>query len=81
MPQLATPDGLFVAKQFFQVSIDATPVSLDENKTLLMQELLLAGEVNFFLEKFYDCGKMNDVDLDKCAFSVLASMAPFLIES
>ncbi|KAJ7861058.1 hypothetical protein B0H13DRAFT_1900688 [Mycena leptocephala] len=41
--KLATPDELLVVKRFFQVSVDATPVSLEENKSFLTQELLLAA--------------------------------------
>ncbi|KAF8183566.1 kinase-like domain-containing protein [Mycena galopus ATCC 62051] len=62
--KFATLDELFVVKRFFQVSVDAAPVSLEENKTFLTQELLLTGEVKFFLTKFYECGTTNNVDFD-----------------
>ncbi|KAJ7364759.1 kinase-like domain-containing protein [Mycena albidolilacea] len=45
------PEITFVMKQFFQVSSDAEPVSPENNKTFLREE-------------FYECGALNEVDLD-----------------
>ncbi|KAJ7863752.1 hypothetical protein B0H14DRAFT_3606702 [Mycena olivaceomarginata] len=58
------PEITFVAKRFFQVSSDAEPVSPENNKTFLTEEVLLTSEIHFFLTKFYECGALNEVDLD-----------------
>jgi hypothetical protein len=71
------PEITFVAKRFFQVSSDAEPVSPENNKTFLTEEVLLTSEIHFFLTKFYECGALNEVDLDLCEFPLFLELHYF----
>ncbi|KAJ7326206.1 kinase-like domain-containing protein [Mycena albidolilacea] len=55
------PEITFVAKQFFQVSSDAEPVSPENNKTFLKEEVLLTSEIHCFLTNFYESLAATDI--------------------
>ncbi|KAJ7691254.1 hypothetical protein B0H14DRAFT_2652096 [Mycena olivaceomarginata] len=63
------PDPTYIHDKSFargtmKVSSDTEPVSPENNKTFLREEVLLTREIHFFLTNFYECGALNEVDLD-----------------
>ncbi|KAJ7052193.1 kinase-like domain-containing protein [Mycena amicta] len=76
--RLETPSGNYVAKRFHQSGADGAAVSVDENDTLICQEVELLGEVKLALEDFYaraevpsthcDVAKTLDVTEAKVAY-------------
>ncbi|KAJ7200606.1 kinase-like domain-containing protein [Mycena pura] len=60
-----TPSATYVAKRFYRASADASSgVSVEKNRDLLLDEMVLLGQTGYFLQNFYERGKEFDVDLD-----------------
>ncbi|KAJ7071711.1 kinase-like domain-containing protein, partial [Mycena belliarum] len=56
----------FALKRFYRTSDDdlPRPVSVHDNLKHLTEEILLLGEVEYFLEQFYEHGEIYSADLD-----------------
>ncbi|KAJ6517445.1 kinase-like domain-containing protein [Mycena vitilis] len=62
--QLNTPRESFAVKRFYRTSDDNLPVSIDDNLKHLTEEIVLLGEVDYFLGKFYEHGEIYNADID-----------------